>query len=245
MHKVALSAMAVLALSTQMVMGGGDIAPVEPAVAVPVVSDQEDNSDFYVGLGLIYNRIYATDSKWFSEVDTEDNEGGISFIAGYNYNEYIGIEGRFTQSYWERDYADTTSWSIFLKPQYRFWETDPNNDDYDNGYLTVYGLLGFGNTNVEGTDGDHEETSAWPEAIGQDILDETGFKWGIGISYTLVDIDNGVRKNTWSFFIDYTRDMSDESIHSRLYKYGNTGQDSKYYDELSVDSLTVGVMYTF
>ncbi len=244
MKNIMLSSAALLVVGTQIVIAGGDIAPVEPVVPVPVVTNN-DTSDFYIGLGLSDTRVFSTDSKWFGVAPTMDEELSYTLLAGYNFNEYIGIEGRYSKSFTERDYADTTVWSIFLKPQYRFWETDPNKDGYDDGYFTVYGLLGFGNTRVEGTDGDNSNTSAWPSALGQDILNKTGFQWGLGVSYTLVDIDEGERKNTWSVFIDYTRDASDASISSKLYHYLGTTTDNNVYDKLTVDALTVGLIYTF
>ena len=240
MKKIILSTFAALAMGSSL-YAGGDIVP----VPMPVAAEEADNSNFYIGMGLLANRIYSTDSDWFDDnIQTQDKAGGLSGIVGYNYNEYIGIEGRITQTFWERDYADLTTWSIFLKPQYRFWEKDANSDGYDDGYFTVYGLIGLGNSTVEGTSGDKSGTSAWPEAIGNDILDETGFQWGFGLSYTLVDVNEGIRKNRWSLFIDYTMTANDADIHSRLYDYGN-GKDSRVYDKLTTDGITVGVIYNF
>jgi opacity protein-like surface antigen len=237
MKKITLSVFAVLVMSSFGV-AGGDIVP------VPVVAEEND-SNFYIGVGLLANRTYSANSDWFDDgIQTQDKAWGLSGILGYNYNEYIGLEGRFTQTLWERDYSDLTTWSIFLKPQYRFWERDASEDGYDDGYFTVYGLLGFGNSNVVGTTGDKDFTSAWPEEIGNDILDETSFQWGIGLSYTLVDMDEGIRKNSWSLFIDYTMTANDANIHSRLYDYGN-GTDNRVYDNLSTDGITVGVIYNF
>ena len=239
MKKGLLSISAVLALNS-VLFAGGNIAPVVPVVP-PVV--EEDHSDWYVGLGLVYGRTYSTDSGWWDDsVDTQDETLAPVGIIGYNYNEYIGIEGRYSKTMWERNYSDVTTWSIFLKPQYRFRENDRNEDGYDDGYFTVYGLLGFGNSNVEGTDGDNDQ-GAWASDIGRELMDETGFQWGFGFSYTFVDYDQekDVRKNTWTIFVDYTMTADDVSIDStRLYEY-----DKKYYDKLSTDGLTVGVTYTF
>ena len=238
MKKILFSAL----VMSGVLIAGGDIAA--PVVAPVVPAVDEDNSDWYVGAGLVYGRTYSIDSGWWDDnVQTQDETLGLVGIIGYNYNEYIGIEGRYSKTMWERDYADVTTWSIFLKPQYRFQENDRNKDEYDDGYFTVYGLIGFGNSKVEGSSGDND-FSAWPSDIGREIMDETGFQWGFGASYTFVDIDNGVRKNTWSVFVDYTMTANDASIHSRLYDYGD-GRDSTYYDKLSTDGLTVGLIYTF
>jgi len=238
MKRIVLSLGAVMALSS-FGFAGGDIAP------VPVVVQQDDSQDYwYVGAGFVYNRVYATDSGWFDDsVPTQDQTLGLTGIVGYEYNKYIGIEGRISQSLWERDYADLTTWSIFLKPQYRFQEDDVNSDKYDDAYFTVYGLLGFGNSYVEGSSGDNTY-SAWPDTIGKEIMNKTGFQWGFGLSYTFVDTNYGKRKDTWSIFVDYTMTANDAGIHSRLYDYHN-GKDTTVYNELSTDGLTVGLLYTF
>jgi putative two-component system response regulator len=210
-----------------------------PPVAVPV-TEKKESGHFYAGAGIVYNRVYSTGSGWFDDsVLTQDQTAGLTGIIGYEYNEYIGIEGRVSSAFWERDYSDATIWSIFLKPQYRFWENDRASDAYNDAYFTLYGLIGFGNSYVEGSSGDNYY-SAWPDTIGKEIMSETGFQWGIGISYTFVEVDNGERKNTWSIFVDYTMTADDASINSRLYSY-----DPAYYDKLSTDGLTVGVLYTF
>ena len=231
MKKFIISLTAFAILSSYGV-AGGDIVP------APIA--EEDNSNFYVGLGMVYNRTYSTDSSWFNDnTSTQDETAGLTGIIGYKYNKYIGIEGRISGTFWKRDYADLTTYSIFLKPQYSFQEDDVNSDAYDDAYFTIYGLIGFGNSNVEGSSGDNS-FSAWPDMIGQDIMNETSFQWGLGVSYTFVDVDYGERKDCWSIFIDYTMTANDADIKSRLYNY-----DPKIYNELSTDGLTVGLMYTF
>ena len=233
MKRIVLSLGALMALSSFGV-AGGDIAP------APVVVQEEQQDYWYVGAGFVYNRVYSIDSGWFDNgVPTQDETLGLTGIVGYEYNKYIGIEGRISKSFWERDYADVTTWSIFLKPQYRFQEDDINSDKYDDAYFSVYGLIGFGNSYVEGSSGDNKY-GAWPDTIGKEIMNETGFQWGLGVSYTFVDMEYGKRIDTWSIFIDYTMTANDADINSRLYDY-----DSNYYHKLSTDGLTVGVTYTF
>jgi opacity protein-like surface antigen len=239
MKKGLLSFAAFVALSS-FGMAGGDIAPVEPVVA-PVVHD--DGEDYwYVGAGLIYNRVYSTDSGWFDDgVATQDETEGLVGIIGYEYNRYIAIEGRLTSSFWERDYADITTWSIFLKPQYQFRDDDEIGKS-DDGFFTVYGLIGFGNSYVEGSSGDND-LSAHPDVIGKEIMDETGFQWGIGVSYTFEkepDEKHTGYRDSWSVFIDYTVTAKDASINSTLYDY-----DPNIYHELSSDGVTIGVIYKF
>jgi opacity protein-like surface antigen len=240
MIKKGLTSLAAVAALNSALFAGGSISTPPVVPVVPPVVEENSQSDWYIGAGIVYGRTYSTDSSWFDDtVETQDETGGLVGIIGYNYNEYIGVEGRLSQTFWERDYSDVTTWSIFLKPQYRFWEKDPSSDEYDDGYFTIYGLIGFGNSYVEGTDGDNNAPAA-PDVIGKEIMDETGFQWGFGLSYTLVEVDNGLRKNTWSFFIDYTMTANDGDIDSRLYEY-----DPETYHELSTDGITVGLTYTF
>ena len=215
MKKIVLSVAAVLAMSS-FAVGGGDIAP----VVVPVqVVPEEDNSNFYLGLGMVYNRTYSGNSGWFNNAPaTQDETGGFTGVAGYNFNEYVAVEGRISKTFFEEDYADVTTYSLFLKPQY------PITEDF-----TVYGLLGFGNVTVQGAMGDEPGD---PANNGKDILNETTFQWGIGASYDVTE--------SLSVFVDYTLLANDEDINSKLYGY-----DNNTYTELSVDGITVGVIYHF
>ena len=235
--KKSLFSLCAVALLGHVAMAGGDIAPV-----VPVVAEEEVQDYFYAGGGLVYNRVYSVDSGWFDDgIATQDETLGLTGIIGYEYNRYIAIEGRVSKSMWERDYADVTTWSIFLKPQYQFRDDDEIGRT-DDGFWTVYALLGFGNSNVEGSSGDNEY-GAHPGVIGQEIMDETGFQWGVGLSYTFIDKPDDKHRfyrDSWSIFIDYTMTANDASIHSTLYEY-----DSNVYNELSTDGVTVGVTYKF
>lgn len=238
MKKTVLSVCAAVAMSSFSV-AGGYIAPVPAPTEI-------DDSGFYAGAGMVYHRVYSVDKAWFDNgIETQDETAGLTGIIGYDFNNYIAVEGRFTKTFWKKDYSDTTVYSLFLKPQYRF--RDVKDDDDDDGYFAIYALLGFGNTTVEGSSGDNEY-SAWPEDIGRKMMDETSFQWGVGLSYTFKDEakDKPYRyKDTWTVFVDYTSSAKNASITpTRLYDYGD-GRDANYYDKLSVDGLTVGLIYNF
>lgn len=195
------------------VIAGGYIPP----VVVPVV--EEDKDKLYVGLALAYNQTYSTDYGYFDDsVPTQDETLKFVGLLGYDFNEYIGVEGRIGTSIAEEDYAEVTTYSIFLKPQY------PVNEDF-----TLYGLLGFGLVKVDGTDGDEP---ADPSIVGEEILNHTGFQWGFGLAYKIDE--------EFSIFIDYTKLANDEDISSTLYGY-----DPETYEKLSSQDLTVGIHYTF
>jgi opacity protein-like surface antigen len=214
MKKIIHSAITVAVISN-LAFAGGDIAP------VPVVME-ENNSGFYLGLGLSYQRTYALDSTWFGTADTQDETGGLGFIAGYEYNQYVSVEGRFSTSLFEEDYAEVSTYSIFVKPQY------PVTEEFK-----VYALLGFGNVNVKASDAGGSYFGAPPSIVGNTLMDESGFQWGLGMSYLVTEEIN--------VFIDYVAFASDAEVdRTRLYNYSGAE-----YTEMSNDAITLGVTYKF
>ena len=183
MKKFNLSLVALLAMSA-FATAGGDIAPVEPVVETPMV--EESTSSFYVGLGYSYMNIDPDNS---SEVDGD----AVLLLAGYNFNQYIGVEGRYSGL---TDCLENTA--IYLKPMYPM------------GGITLYGLLGYGQV-----DYDHGVS-----------LSESGFQWGLGASYEVVE-NIGV-------FVDYTS------------LYDDTGFDGALPNQdVLADSINIGFTYTF
>jgi len=161
MRKITLSIVSVLALSN-LAFAGGDIIPV---VEEPMIV--EDNSAFYLGLGLGAGAI--NDSTTGEEI----KRGVVLLQAGYQYNDYVALEGRyafgFNTSYDEgswnaaEDYDDDmTSWGIYIKPMY------PVTDEFD-----VYALLGYGGVMLN-------------NVAGGDPY-ESGFQWGLGAQYAVTD----------------------------------------------------------
>lgn len=210
MKKIALSLLATMAM--------GSLSFAEEDTVSSII-EEGDNSHFYAGVGITYNRVYSDEYDWFDDNKlTQDEVGGVSLVLGYEYNENIAIEGRIVKSFMEEDYADLTIYSLFLKPQYPITEE-----------FKIYGLLGFGNVNVEGTNGDVPAAS---EVISHRILNESSFQWGFGISYAIME---GAE-----LFLDFTESISDGDIDSRLYNY-----DPLTYDKLTVDGITFGIMYQF
>jgi len=234
MKKIILSSITV-ALMSSCAIAGGNIDPVKPAVVPPVV-DEHDTSGWYAGGALYYSRVYADDNKWWDKNPrAQDEIGELTGIVGYNYNEYLAFEARASLSLFQEDYADVYNYSFLVKPQYRF--RDENS--YEEDYFTLYGLIGFGYVNVEGTDGDNPGA---PEIIGKTLTDDWQFQYGIGLSYTFVDTKHSDNDSgDISIFVEYMMHMDDESIKpTRLYGY-----DPKLYDQLSMDSFSIGVTYHF
>jgi opacity protein-like surface antigen len=187
---------------------GGDIAPIEtPVVDIPAV----DNSAWYIGLGVSTMNLTAdlTDEKMDSI--------GATLQAGYKYNDYIGVELRYTQNVAKIEYdpgnsagaaiddypADFTNVGIYLKPSYPVMES-----------LSIYGLLGYGSVTFTN--------------LPQNTVDrtESGFQWGAGASYNITDCI--------SIFADYTK------------IYDDTGIDGHFTtSDISIEFITVGVSYRF
>ena len=245
MKKIALSVVAIIGMSSFGFAEGSYTAQVTPAAPVA-----EEDHYLYGGLAVIYHTTYSTDQGWFDDtVPTQDETGGLMGIIGYNLNKVISeddpkglleegmqymVEGRINASLFDEDYSETFGWSIFLKPQYQS-RVDEDSDNMD--FFSIYGLLGFGGVKVDGYNGNEP---AHPEDFGKTILDEVGFQWGLGLSYTIVDEDAVDRSGDISLFVEYTNLMSDGDIDSRLYGY-----DPVYYSELSQETINVGFTYRF
>ena len=162
MKKFNLSLIAVLAMRT-FALGGWDFAPVEePVVVVPEVV--ESTGAFYIGGAYGYGTMEV------SEIGYSHDENFNSFMlqAGYKFNPYIAVEGRYwftsedSWDDWNEDFS-TDSWGIYVKPMY------PVTNELD-----IYALLGYGDTDPEiGGEGPDYDTD--------------GFQWGLGASYDVTD----------------------------------------------------------
>jgi len=170
MKKIVLSVSAVAAMAS-VVFAGGDI--VEPVAAVPVA---EELSGFYAGLGItaVNTRDSDLSIEWFNSVERQDRLGNFSFLAGYNFNKYVAVEGRYTTSFTHDEDIEMDGWSLFVKPQY------PVNEDF-----SLYALLGYGGVTLEGS-----------KVLGIVDVDDSGFQWGLGVDYMITE--------NVSLFVDYT-----------------------------------------
>jgi len=222
MKKLNLSLVAIFAMST-FAVAGGDIAPVEPVIETPV---EYDASAFYLGLG--YGAMNADLSTDLFNINKEsDTFNQVMFQAGYSFNEYIAIEGRY---YWGTDNnswnwydhqglrplvggqsVSADSWDIFVKPMY------PVTDSFD-----IYALLGYGETAFN---------YSWGR--NTNFGDTGGFAWGLGAKYDFSD--------NWGVFVDYV-DQSDSSLSDFAVI---RGQIVPVNFDLDFDTWSVGVTYTF
>jgi len=252
MKKFSGSIVVGLLLMSGLAVAGGDIAPVEPEVIVPAPPPVVDDSGFY--LGVAYTRAkYKEDYDWYEEMDiapigtaaspvfgpmdaaegsgTEEVDyNGIMAQAGYKFNKYLAVEGRYWWSLgdgdwsWSESYGkeslsgsgsdgneELRAWGVYLKPMY------PVTEQFD-----IYALLGGGNVTLSN------------DSLG-DWLDENDFQWGLGASYEFTE--------NLSIFVDYVRllDKDGSSItEDEMYPYPVvTNWDDTVY------AVNVGLTYKF
>jgi opacity protein-like surface antigen len=226
MKKLTLSIAAIAAMGT-FAVAGGDIAPVEPVVEEPVVVESTGN--FYLGLayGLLGGEITTIETlsngSTLRTSDHDDDYSEIMIQAGYNFNEYIAVEGRYwfgmdetiNWNDWDASLTnhDTTidAWGIYVKPQYSF------------DAFKIYALLGYGAAdmtvdNIGGTGLDYTSDSV------------DGFSWGLGAAYAFTE--------NVSVFVDYV------SIYNDDEDYTNSVGNNVNVDK-TIDTWNFGVTYNF
>ncbi len=165
---------------------------------------------FYLGGGL--SAAVATNSDVsadFFEADKtgQDRLGNLTLLAGYDYNEYVAVEARYTTSITHETKVSMDGWGLYVKPQY------PASENFK-----IYALLGFGGVTLDGVNGFTAD------------VDDTGFQWGIGASYSLKSYTD----SDIALFIDYV------SMASEM--------DGLFYDgalQADVAAVNVGLTYRF
>ena len=189
MKKFNLSLVALLAIGT-FAVAGGDIAPVEPVVETPVV--EESTGAFYVGIGYgaaNYDTTLTVTETTYVPVRAagDDDYSAVMLQAGYKFNPYIAVEGR----YWiglDEDVGNNLdlnidTWGIYLKPMY------PVTEAFD-----IYGLLGYADSDAELSGGGNTVSPPY---------DMDGFSWGIGGAYSFTE--------NLAVFVDYTSLYDDDN----------------------------------
>lgn len=196
-----------IALLINPLWGGKDTTIVDTKI---IEIPQEYKSTFYIGVGTSY--INLKDST----TDERVSSLGATLKIGYRYNSYLAIEGRYTQSVGDVAYdKGNTKWlstsnyptkssnmALYLKPYYQL------------GDFGLYALLGYGV--VQYTD----------LPTGTRDRKESGFEWGLGVDYLIVD--------NISIFVDFTR------------VYDGVGFDGHVPNsDIYNDIVSIGVSYSF
>jgi len=176
-------------------LAGGGFKDVEPAVepVVPVVV--EEVSPLYVGLGLSVVSTRDGSLDIFSVKDEQDRTGDILVMAGYEFNQYVAVEGRYMTSIFDEDVFTRDSWGIYVKPQY------PVNKEF-----SVYALLGYGGLTVDG-----KGSALIP--VNRSDVDDSGFQWGLGGSYAVTE-----NVSIFADYISIAKDMDADIFLGSLLK---------------------------
>ncbi len=181
MNKLKKSIVALL-LSSSYVFAGGNIATIyEPEVDEPVVLESELNG-FYAGVG--YSCLQMGLDVPYLDMRAMT---ALSATAGYNFNEYLAVEGRYTVSVGDTtvktvgsevdvDSIDMANIGLYIKPQYTI-----NN-------FALYALLGYGQFELD-------DGTAFSEA---------GIQYGAGV--------NAMVNRNIELFIDFRRLYDDTAF---------------------------------
>ena len=183
--KKIVNSMALLTVASSLVIAGGDFSEaLEPVVNIPeqeivVIEDEVKYDGFYVGAGLGNMRM--------SENITL-NGYALTLMAGYYFNQYVGVEARYSQTINDLDVDsarpvlsvddELSNVGLYVKPMYAL----------TTGF-SLYGLAGYGWSTYE--------TSV-------KTYEEDGFQWGLGAKYELA---NGV-----GLFVDYLDIYDDDNF---------------------------------
>jgi len=164
MKKILLSISTVALVSITVYAGKNTMPVPSKPIEVPPSPTKSDSTlplGLYLGGGLTYA---STECKCqditLTKNEVPKNEGksyGVNLKAGYDFNEFIGIEGKYLHTPWGDEGKALKHYGVYLKPNYTVSE-----------YIDIYGLLGYGKTDCE----------SLKEA-------KKGFSWGLGGEYTL------------------------------------------------------------
>ncbi len=181
--KKLISTVALLAITGNHLVAGGSFMPViEPEIVVPVqevviADDDVKYNGFYLGAAVGNVRMNET---------VLSSGYAMTLMAGYYFNRYFGIEGRFTHILGDADVDNgpyiiaqddiLSNYGIYFKPMYAL----------TTGF-SLYGLAGYGTSTYEKSGTEYSES---------------GLQWGLGAKYELA---NGL-----GIFADYLDVHSDD-----------------------------------
>ncbi len=165
------------------VQAGKNVEPARSPV-VPVVTNP-----FYIGIGGIVGVVSATcacgGTAGVRKYD-RSNFGGLVRL-GYDFNPFFGLEARFLRSQLSRQFATTTHYGIYAKPQVHISDA-----------VNVYGLVGYGHTRI---DCDFRPAP---------LYSKNGWSFGGGMEYDFEAMDGqGDAEEGWGAFVDYQNLLRD------------------------------------
>ncbi len=196
---VLIALVTVATIGTSLWAGGKEVVPIDaPVEPIPVM---QEPTSVYIGLGLLWGRYNGACGDADPSCVYEDVTYGALLRAGYDFNQYFGIEGRILGTFLKADPLggqELRHYGLFAKPMY------PIGEDFN-----VYALLGYAWTQTK-TSGNGN--------LGE--IDDSGFSAGLGLEYDLSDMDDDREEDTmydrgfdgqadqengWGLFVDYQR----------------------------------------
>ena len=195
MKKSILACILTVTITTIGYAGSKDFSPVNaPIEPVPAMNTPVP---VYIGLGLLWGKY----NNCVKGCTYEDVTFGALLRAGYEWNQYIGVEARMLATFLGNDSEGGETLrhiGLFAKPMY------PLTEDFN-----IYGLLGYGWTKTY--TGGNKRLST---------VDDSGFSGGIGLEYDLSSKEDDRDEDTmykrgfdgqadqekgWGLFLDYQR----------------------------------------
>jgi len=171
-----VSAVTVIALATQS-YAIGESHPQATKIEQVALSqdknqvDENRTNQWYGGVGFSGVKVSCKNG-------CEDITFGIIGKVGYDFNDYIGVEGRVIKTFMEYEQSKVEHYGLFAKPMY------PITDKLD-----IYGLLGYAKTDV----GNIKSYNG------------SGLSWGVGVDYFFDDNekDKNSDSNDFGLFLEY------------------------------------------
>ncbi|HFD14585.1 MAG TPA: porin family protein [Epsilonproteobacteria bacterium] len=203
-------------ISSQIFAGGKYVSPAMAVVEpIPV---QQSPVPVYLGLGLVAAAV-SKGCPCSGPERLQDMTYGVIFRAGWDINQYLGLEARYIKASLEEDFSQTTHYGLYLKPQYHFIDS-----------TNIYALLGYGRTII---DYDNQKTGQQGKTS---TVASNGFSYGLGIEYDLSDDESlgeydrafdgqGDEEKGWGLWADYQHLLNNEgsrSTDSNLFTTGLT-----------------------
>ena len=189
----------IVAVTATVAYAGKNAEPAESPV-VPVVTP------FYIGVGGVMGMV-STDCACVGKVagvrkyDTT-NFGGLLRV-GYDFNPFFGIEARFLRSQLSQNFATTTHYGLYAKPQIHISDA-----------VNVYALIGYGHTRID------------CKYKTNPLYEGNGWNFGGGVEYDFASHDGqGDTEQGWGAFVDYQntlRDAGANNVRSNIISAGIT-----------------------
>lgn len=196
--------------------GGKYVAPVEAEVKpIPMV---QFANPLYLGVGVVSTFIQRDPCPCYpTDPDIKDDQEGVVLRIGADYNQYIGLEGRYFKTLGEDVFSEVEHYGLYLKPQYPLSEK-----------MNMYGLIGYGKTTVDYTNGNISSHNV-ENSVGYGI----GFEYDFTSETTTELFDRPFdgyanQERGWGVWVDVQHLLKDaSSMHTDL------------------NIVTVGVTYDF